>query len=764
MGDKKKFVGQIGRNIAETQFKFETKESPSKGKPNVIYIVIDDMGFSQLGCFGSTINTPNIDSLAEEGLRYNNFHTTAICSATRGCLLTGANHHSIGISTVVENNSGVPNALGGINPQYATLAEILKEYDYRTMAIGKWHLAPASERTDSGPFNNWPLGKGFDTYYGFLDADMDQWNPVLTRDNTKVKQPKSAKEGYHLSEDLTDNAIRYIYNHENSYPEQPFFLYLAYGAMHAPHHAPAEYINKYKGKFDKGWDEIRKEWFANQKKIGVIPQDAELTDRNEYVPAWDSLTEKQKKAYARYMEVFAGFLEHTDAQIGKLLDYLREADILDDTIIVFLSDNGASAEGGKDGHYNLNTSMDIREDYPEDVDLILENYDTVGDEYSLPHYPTGWANAGNTPFQWYKQFTYEGGIKDPLIIRYPKLIKDPGSVRGQFNHVCDITPTILDILGFEKPDIIKGVPQKPMEGVSFKKSLEDPNAEGKHVQHFEMHGNRSIYKDGWKAVVNHGFNKSFGESYDDDEWELYHVEEDYSEKYNVADKYPDKLKELQEEWLIQAGKYNVFPMQMNGFLASRNQLKKTYHSMALPEKTLEYNHVRYPYVLPADPGIASRTNVITVSLDRKNKEEEGVLIAAGDRFSGISLYIKDNKTKYVFNVYGQTYYTIVSNKKLPLGKTEVKLEFTVTDNENEKAVAVLYIDGEKTGEVEIGSFPYSRGPGGVTSLKANPYTSVNEEDYTSPFEYTGIIDKINIYLPATDLNVDKAVKKAFLDD
>lgn len=762
MSDKKRFVGQIGRNIAETKFDFEIQESPSKGKPNVIYIVLDDLGFAQLGCFGSTINTPNIDRLAQEGLRYNNFHTTAICSATRGCLLTGANHHSIGISTVVENNSGVPNALGGINPQFATIAEILKEKDYRTIAIGKWHLAASSERTDSGPFHNWPLGKGFDSYYGFLDADMDQWNPVLTRDNTKVNQPKSAKDGYHLSEDLTDNAIQYIYNHEYSYPEQPFFLYLAYGAMHSPHHAPKEYIDKYKGKFDKGWDEIRKEWFANQKKLGVIPEDAELTERNEYVPAWDSLTDRQKKAYARYMEVFAGFLEHTDAQIGRLLDYLREAEIIDDTIIVFLSDNGASAEGGKDGHFNLNTSMDIREDYLEDVDLILEHYDTVGDEFSLPHYPTGWANAGNTPFQWYKQFTYEGGIKDPLIIRYPKIINDAGRVRNQFNHVSDITPTILDILGFDKPEIIKGVPQRPFEGISFKKSLTNPDAEGKHVQHFEMHGNRSIYKDGWKAVVNHGFNSSFGEKYEDDEWELYHVDEDYSEKYNVADKYPDKLKELQEEWLIQAGKYNVFPMQMNGFLASRDQLKKGFHSFALPEKNLEYKHVRYPYVLPSDPGIASRTNVITVSLDRKDKEEEGVLIAAGDRFSGVSLYIKDNKPKYVFNVYGTTYYTISSDKELPLGKTEVQLEFTVTGDE--KATAVLYIDKKSVGEVKIESFPYSRGPGGVTSLKANPYTSVNDADYSAPFEYTGTIEKIHIYLSPKEVSVEKAIRKAFLDD
>ncbi len=766
MAQKKTFNGKLGRSISKTEFSFKTADSPSKDKPNVIYIVIDDLGFSQLGCFGSDINTPNIDSLAAEGLRFNNFHTTAICSATRASLLTGANHHSAGISTIAENNSGLPNALGGINPQFATLAQILKEYDYRTMAIGKWHLVSAAERTDAGPYDNWPLGKGFETYYGFLDADMDQWHPVLTRDNTKVAQPKEPKEGYHLSQDLTDNAIKYIYNHEFTRPEQPFFLYLAYGAMHSPHHAPKEYVDKYKGKFDDGWDAIRQRWFENQKRLGVIPQNAELTERNRYVSAWDSLDDRHKKAYARYMEVFAGYLEHTDAQVGRLLDYLKEAEIIDDTIIVLISDNGASAEGGRDGHFNLNSSMDVREDYPEDVDLILENYESVGDEYSLPHYPSGWANAGNTPFQWYKQLTHEGGIKDPFIIRYPKLINDPGSVRGQYLHVSDITPTVMDILGFEKPDIIKGIPQKPFEGISFKDALSNADAPGKYVQHYEMHGNRSIYKDGWKAVVNHSFNASYGESFDDDEWELYHVEEDYSEKHNVADKYPEKLEELKEEWLIQAGRYNVFPMPDNGFLASRDSLKRysgvVHRTFSLPEKKLTYKHVRYPYAIPSDEGLGSRTNTVIARLDRKDKKEEGVLIASGDRFGGISLYVKDNKPKYVYNVYGRTYYIAESDKELPLGKCEVKLAFTVTGDE--KAKAELFVDGEKTGEAAIESFPYSKGPGGIASLKSNPYTSIYDVDYQAPYEYTGTIDEIDVIYEAVGVDADKAVKKAFLND
>lgn len=739
MSNTKKFTGQIGRNIAETKFEFETKESPSKGKPNVIYIVLDDMGFAQLECYGSTIHTPNINRLAENGLRYNNFHTTAICSATRASLLTGANHHSVGINTTTEGRTGLQNAQGGIDPQFATLAEILHEYDYRTMAVGKWHLSGMDERTAAGPYDNWPLRKGFDTYYGFLAADMDQWNPVLTRDNTMVEQPKAAKDGYHLSEDLTDNAIRYIYNHVFSYPEQPFFLYLAYGAMHTPHHAPKEYIEKYKGKFDEGWDVIREKWFENQKRLGIVNDNAELTDRNEYVPAWDSLSEKQKKAYARYMEVFAGFLEHTDAQIGKLLDYLEEAGILDDTIIVLLSDNGASAEGGKDGHFNLNTSMDICDSYPRDVELALEHYDTIGDEYSNPHYPTGWANAGNTPFQWYKQWTYEGGVKDPLIISYPKLIKDKGGIRRQFNHVSDITPTILDVLGFDKPEIIKGVAQKPMEGISFKNTLFDEHAEGKKkVQYFEMHGNRSIYKDGWKAVTNHMFN----DNYNEDVWELYHVEDDYSEKYNVADKYPEKLKELQEEWLIQAGKYNVFPMQNKGLLANRNDLKSYMGAFPLPAVKKEFNNVRYPYDLVGDPGIGTRNGSISFFINRKEGDGDGVLLSKGDRFGGVSIYILNNRVKYVYNLDADTYYIAETKKELPLGQVNIKIDFIVTDVE--KADVKIYVNGEIAGETKIEKFFYTTSAGAPVSLKVNKHTSVYDKDYAVPFEYHGIIDKVVI--------------------
>lgn len=764
MADKKIFTGSIGRTVAESDISFEIRESPSKGKPNVIYIVLDDVGFAQLGCYGSNINTPNIDRLAEKGLRYNNFHTTAICSATRACLLTGADHHSVGINTLPENYSGLPNSQGCIRPEYATLAEILQTYDYRTMAFGKWHLNSIDERTASGPYNNWPLGKGFDTYYGFLSADMDQWNPVLTRDNSMVFQPKAAKEGYHFSEDITEEAIRAIYNHEYSYPERLFFLYLAYGAMHAPHHVPKSYIDVYRGKFDQGWDKIREQWFSNQKRLGIIPENAELTDRNEYVPAWNNLDEKQKRAYARSMEVYAGFLTHTDEQIGHLLDYLQDAGIFENTIIVLLSDNGASAEGGKDGHFNLNTSMDITGQYPRDVDLILENYETLGDEFSNPHYPTGWANAGNTPFQWYKQWNYEGGTKDPLIISYPAAINDPGGIRGQFNHVSDITPTILDILGFEKPMVIKGVTQKPLQGISFKNTLQDKNAESKKkIQHFEMYENRAIYKDGWKAVVNHYFNASLGDSYADDVWELYNVAQDYSEKYNVAEQYPDKLKELKEEWLIQAAKYDVFPMVQNGFIQEKGKYKKQSSRFRnMPPYHKNYHHVLYLYDMPHDPGLGVKTSTIKVVLNRKDEKEEGVLLARGDRFGGLSFYVKDNKIKYVYNTDCDQYYVAVSEKELPIGLVEVRADFTLL--KDDKAHVELFINGEKTGEVLIKQLFYTTGNGVPTSLRVNKFSSVYDKDYASPFEYDGWIEDIIIDVAGGSLDLMVELEKTLVHD
>lgn len=446
---------------------------------------------------------------------------------------------------------------------------------------------------------------------------------------------------YHISEDIVDNAIDYLFEHQMNFPDQPFFLYLPFGAMHTPHHAPKEYIDAYRGKFDAGWDVIRQQWFENQKRIGIIPKDAELTDKNEYVRDWDDCTEKEKAVYAREMEAFAGMLTHTDAQIGRLIDYLEESDQLDNTIIVFLSDNGASAEGGVDGRFNAMRGQDVTVRSEGEIDYAYEHLDEIGTELAFNHYPTGWANCGNTPFQWYKIWAHEGGIKDPLIIRYPAAIKDPGAVRNQYHHVSDITPTILDLIGVDKPEYVKGVHQQPFTGISMKYTFDNPDAPSeKHIQYYEVHGNRGIYKDGWKAVVNH----CFVEDYAKDEWELYHVEEDYSEKYNVTDQYPEKLQELKEDFMHEAGKYGVFPMLRFSMHAKPENLSRQYaEKIPIAEKNLVFKHVRHAVNLVMNRSIGGGTSgkanhMVTAFIHRDSTEQEGVLYSVGQRFGGYSFY------------------------------------------------------------------------------------------------------------------------------
>ena len=749
MGERK-FIGRVGRTMAETELKFETVKKYPDGAPNVVYIVLDDLGFSGLGCYGSTIDTPNIDRLAQNGLRYNNFHTTAICSATRASLLTGANHHAAGVASVIDFKTGCENSLGHVKETYATAAEILHEYDYGTYAAGKWHLSDT--QTPSGPYDNWPLGRGFDRFYGFLQGATDQFNPQLIRDNTFVTQPKKASEGYHLSEDITDNAIDLIFNHINADGDRPFFLYLAYGAMHEPHHAPQSYIDKYKGKFDKGWDKIREEWFENQKRLGVIPENAELTVRAPIVDPWDSLSDDKKKVYAKYMEVFAGFLEHTDAQIGRVIDYLESVDKLDNTVIVLLSDNGASAEGGKAGRLNSHSSMDATGE-DDDVEYALKHYDEMGSEFTHEHYPTGWANALNTPFQWYKSFAHEGGVKDPLIISYPKLVKDGGSVRNQYAHVIDITPTILDIIGVEKPDTIKGIPQEKMHGISLKYTLESPDeASRRRIQYYEMVSNKGIYKDGWKAVINHTFNESYAE----DKWELYHVSEDYSEKYNVADKYPEKLQELTEQFYIEAGKYDVFPVTSGGYLASKDNLLKMLNSAKRPGGKLSFKNIFKPYILTAAQGALLNNYTLTAQLTRKSDKDEGVIISSGGRFGGFSFYIKDNKLKFAYKNNRDDLYIITSDAELPSGSFSAGYTFIVKDR---IPYVKIFAGGAEVAGGRIDK-PYFIEGDGETTLKANVMTAVSDE-YEVPFEFSVNIDRLDITSFGTEINAETELLKSF---
>ena len=738
MAEKRKFTGTIGRTLRDTRFEFDVKETLPADAPNVVYIVMDDMGFAHLGCYGSDINTPNLDALASDGLRYNNFHTTAVCSATRTSLLTGANHHAAGCANVVELATGAPNATGNLHPEYATIAEILHEYGYATFANGKWHLS--RNMTQAGPYAGWPVQRGFDRYYGFLQAENDQYHPQLVKDNSLLtpqeEELKTGKEGYHFSKDIVDNAIENIFTQKNAFPAQPFFLYLAFGAMHAPHHAPKEYIDRYKGAFDEGWDAKREKWFARQKEIGIIPRDAQLTDRNEHVKSWQSLDADRRKAYARLMESYAGMLEYTDAQIGRLVDYLKEIGEYDNTLIVFLSDNGASAEGGQDGRYNYFEGLDILDsDYG--VNEILKHYDEIGSPESAPHYPMGWANAGNTPFQWYKIWAYEGGIKDPLIITWPERIKDRGGIRSQYHHVSDITPTVLDAIGIEKPASIKGVPQKDFTGISLAYTFDDADAEGrKHVQYYEVFGNRGIYKDGWKAVTNHAFNAPF--DYAADVWELYHVEEDYSEKYNVADRYPEKLREMQDEFLIEAAKNDVFPFVGKSFHTSKGSATDDlFGKITVPERKLEFRGIYRPYDLAESNLISLDTASyrFEAEIEREDETAQGVIFASGDRYAGYTLYIKNNTLKFVYNHLKAEYYTI-EYAEVPSGRITVSYDYIYN---GKGADITLFVNEKEAGSVSIPRVNYSKGFS--TTIRADKYTPVSPE-YEVPFEFAGKIHRV----------------------
>ena len=751
---ERKFNGTIGRTLRDTRFSFAERELLPEDAPNIVYILMDDMGFAHLGCYGSDIHTPALDALAADGLRYNNFHTTAICSATRTSLLTGANHHAAGCASLIEYKTGLSNGNGSLNPEYATIAEILHEYGYAAFCSGKWHLS--DRKTQAGPYDSWPIQKGFDRYYGFLHGENDQYHPHLVRDNSLLTPEEEAlrtdRPDYHFSKDIVDNAIENIFTQKNAFPKQPFFLYLAFGAMHTPHHAPREYIDHYKGVFDEGWDVKREKWYKRQKEIGIIPPDAELTDRNELVDAWEDLGADQKKAYARLMEAYAGMLEYTDAQIGRLIDYLKEIGEYDNTVIVFLSDNGASAEGGKDGHFNGFEGQDLYHSQ-YGVEEILKHYDEIGTEQAFNHYPTGWANAGNTPFQWYKVWAHEGGVRDPLIISWPDKIKDKGGIRGQYHHVSDLTPTMLELIGIEKPAAIKGVPQKPFTGISLAYTFDDAAApDRKHVQYYEVLGNRGIYKDGWKAVVNH----VVSDSYAADDWELYHTSEDYSEKYNVADQYPEKLRELQDEFLIEAAKNNVFPMLRKAFHTTPESASEpVYGKIPVGEKTLEFKGIFRPYDIAESNqfNMDTASYSFTAEIERGSEEIEGVIFASGDRFSGFTLYIKDNTLKYVYNKSKVSYHTVEA-KDLPAGKVTVSYDFLW--HADRSAAVILYVDGKEAGRTEIPKTYYMKGFS--STIRADKYTPVSPE-YEVPFEFGGAIHRVTFHQAPGTLDQEEEIRK-----
>ena len=719
------FAGKIGRTIAESEPHWPDNRAP-KGAPNVVMVVLDDTGFAHLGCYGSSIETPNIDRLAGEGLRYSGFHTTALCSSSRACLLTGRNHHAAGVRAISNMDTGYPNMRGSVSPAAATVAEILRDNGYATFAAGKWHLAPMAEATAAGPFRNWPLQKGFDGFYGFLQGETDQFYPELTRDNHFIDQPRSPLEGYHLSEDLVDQSIGWVRDQASLVPERPFFLYLAFGAMHAPHQAPRKYLEKYRGRFDAGWDVEREAWFARQKALGIVPPDTRLAPHNPGVKPWAELSEKEQRFAARLQEAFAAMLDHTDHQIGRLAAFLDDLGVFDNTLFLLVSDNGASQEGGALGVFDEMKHFNFM---AEDLDKALERLDDVGGPQSHCNIPWGWAQAGNAPLKWYKQNTHGGGVRDPLIVRWPGRVKDAGAVRPQFCHAIDITPTILDIVGIEPPAVVAGVPQMPVHGASLAPTFSDPAAApARAVQYFEMLGHRGIWKDGWKAVTHH----SSGVPFEKDDWELYHLDEDFSETSNLAAGEPERLKALVDEWWRQAETHGVLPLDDRNafelFGASRRP------GMPTSRRRFTYHPPISHIVADACPPVFRGW---TMTFDLQHPAGgEGALVSRGSINSGYVVYIRDGRCVFDFNCFHDH---SVIEATAPLQPGDRRLEIEVARQVNGSARVTMSIDGEVAGEGAIPRLLII-----VSSLGMDIGRSIRpvSDAYAAPFAYPGLIRSV----------------------
>jgi arylsulfatase len=732
MTTEPEFQGSIGRTFKDSEPWWPPAPATADGKtPNVVVILFDDLGFSHFGCYGSTIETPNIDALAAKGLRFTNFHTTALCSPTRASLLTGRNHHSIGMRGIADYDSGFPNMRGAITRNAATLAEMLRDHGYATFATGKWHLTPREERSAAGPFDAWPLQRGFDHYYGFLSGAEDQFYPDLSEDNHHVHPPRTPEEGYHVSEDIIDHAIGYIRDHRSVYPARPFFLYVPFGATHSPHQAPKEYIDKYRGKFDQGWDATREEWYQRQLASGIIPEGTDLAPRNPGVVPWEDLSENARKLAARLQEAFAGFLDHTDAQIGRLVQFLDETGDLDNTILMITADNGASQEGGPQG-----ITDEARYAHPvlDDLDTIEERLEDIGGPHSSPNYPWGWSQAGNTPLKWYKSTVHGGGIRDPLVVHWPKGISDQGAIRHEFHHVTDIVPTVLELLDFEAPTTFQGIDQMPISGSSFAYAMAgDPEAERRSPQYFEMFGHRAMWADGWKATSRHKKN----DPYSDDEWQLYHLDEDFSEVHDLSESHPEKLRELIDLWWIEAGRYGVLPLDDRSFQLTGPQQR--------PGGVHE--HLKYHYIPPISrvpaavaPAMGLGEWTMTLDLERADSSEEGLLFSKGTQNTGIVFYLQGNKLHFDYNAFTDITFA-ESDLEVPTGRTTVGVRFE-GEGIGGSGRVIFSIDGKDAGTTEL---PFlMRGVGGSGARIGSDHQSPVSPRYEPPFEFAGTIHAVDI--------------------
>jgi arylsulfatase A-like enzyme len=754
----KPFKGTINTDIRDSVpdwSPFEPPKAPD-GAPNVVYIVLDDVGFSAMSCYGGPIQTPNIDRIAASGVRFTQWHTTALCSPTRSCLLTGRNHTRNSMACITEASSGFPNASGTIPPENGMISEILGERGWNTYIVGKWHLCPTVEMNLASTRRNWPTGRGFERFYGFLGAETNQWYPELVYDNHPVDQPSSPEEGYHLTEDLTDKAIEFVRDAKVIAPDKPFFLYYAPGAAHAPHHAPREWIERYAGKFDLGYEAIREQTLARQKQMGLVPEETELPPVNpigtpgnrtgpgglpfpevDYTKPWDTLSADERRLFARMAEVYAGFLAHADHHIGRLLDYLEESEQLANTMVIVVSDNGASGEGGPDGSVNENLLFN---GIPDDLQRNLAMIDELGGPKTYNHYCTGWAMAFNTPFKMWKRYEFDGGTSDPCIIAWPSGLGHSGEVRRQYHHAIDLVPTILDCLGVDAPGEIKGYTQVPFDGVSMRYSFDDPSApSARRTQFYSMLGSRAIWHEGWKAVTTHPTISGWSH-FNEDTWELYHTDVDRSEVHDLADEQPEKVRELVNLWFAEAGANGAFPLDDRTPLEVLNT----------PRPQLAGPRNRYVYYPDAadvpeaqSVNIHNRSYSIGTLVDIPAPGAQGVLFAHGARFGGHALYVKDNRLHYVNNFVGMFEQKVSSTEDLPTGENLILSASFDKDGEDPPGVATgmlsLYHGDRKVGEGRIKNQPGYFELAGEGLCVGRDGGAAVTDDYpgTRPYRFTG---------------------------
>jgi arylsulfatase A-like enzyme len=734
---------------------------PPAGAPNVLIVLLDDVGFGAASAFGGPCQTPTAERLASNGLKYNRFHTTALCSPTRQALLTGRNHHAVGMGGITEIATSAP-GYNSIRPNTAApLAETLKQNGYSTAQFGKCHEVPVWETSPLGPFDRWPTGAGFEHFYGFIGGETNQWAPAIYQDTVPVEPDRTAEEGYHFTEDMTDHAIDWIREQKALMPDKPFFAYFAPGATHAPHHVPKEWADKYRGRFDAGWDALREETFARQKALGVIPPDAELTERPAEIPAWDDMPDALKPVLARQMEVYAGFLEHTDHHVGRLVDALADLEILDDTLIFFIvGDNGASAEGTLNGTFNELLSLNGASAH-ETTEFMASRIDDFGTPTSYNHYAVGWAHAMDTPYQWTKQVaSHWGGTRNGTIVHWPNGFSARDEVRTQFHHVIDVAPTVLEAAGLPAPTIVNGVQQMPLHGVGMAYSYDDGAAEDRHTtQYFEMFANRGIYHRGWTAVTRHSTPWAFQAelpAFDDDTWELY-APGDWSQAHDLAAEMPDRLAELQRLFLIEAVKYNVVPLddrrveRFNSDLAGRPTLVHGDSQMLFGGMS----RLTESSVLV----VKNKSHAVTAELEVPDAGAHGVIIAQGGAFGGWSLYAKDGgRPAYCYNLFGLQRFIVDAEAAIPPGAHQVRMEFAYDGGGLGRGGTVtLYVDGDPVGEGRVeATVPMLFSADETTDLGSDSATPVSDEPGGAS-AFTGKVRWVQIDIDGAAADVDHLI-------